>query len=323
MRKSGLILAALLVGCGDADPDIGSLSSALSAYCSVNVSGKGVKQMEGDYLAHVVACENGAADTEALKAQAVAARTYAYYKIKLSGSIKDGQSDQVYTCGASPKAKHYQAVTDTSGQVLRYSGVSICAFYVAGAKPSAASCVAKAGDSDPTGTEKYVTYNDGKKGSGIKQSTLGWVNSGNIENRGCMSQNGSHCLSLDGKGYGQILRFYYGADIEIVTAQGSCVTPPPPPDPPDSDPGQRDLHVGVDLGALDQGLDDDLGTSPDNGPDGGSDDGSPPQPSLRSNELTLEGSGCSVGARPGPGDLPLALLLLVGMLGALRVRRQG
>ena len=146
-------------------------------------------------------CENGAASLEALKAQAVAARSYLYYKLDTSGSINDGTSDQVYSCGASPGPQHYQAVNETAGQVLRYSGVTICAFYVAGAIPSASSCVAAPGDNDYSNTEHYVTYNWGLSGSNIEQTTLGWVNPGNIHNRGCKSQNGADCLSDAGWGY--------------------------------------------------------------------------------------------------------------------------
>ena len=39
-----------------------------------------------------------------------------------------------------------------------------------------------------------------------------------------MSQNGSDCLSKQSRGYGDILRFYYGADIELAQAMGGCVT---------------------------------------------------------------------------------------------------
>jgi hypothetical protein len=247
----GLALAA----CDDYA--IGTLQRPLNAYCTVNVVGVGTKDVETDYLPHVVTCENGGADTEALKAQAIAARSFMYYKIALSGSVKDGTSDQVYTCASQPSQKHYEAVAATAGQVLVYSNVVICSFFVAGAKPSTSDCVAAAGDPDPTSTEHYVTYNEGKSGSQVTQSSLGWVNPGNNYNRGCLSQNGSHCLSLKGRPYPEIVHFYYGADIQLVTATGSCVTPPldsgpPPPDqgPPhdgaspkiDSTPGKLDLR---------------------------------------------------------------------------------
>jgi hypothetical protein len=38
-----------------------------------------------------------------------------------------------------------------------------------------------------------------------------------------MSQNGSSCLATAGDDVDTILRFYYGDDIEIVTATGPCV----------------------------------------------------------------------------------------------------
>ena len=198
-------------------------TGALAAYCTATVIGKGVKDVETDYLPRVIRCENGSAPLEALKAQAVAARSYLYYKLNSAGQIADGQSDQVYTCTAQPTAIHYQAVNETAGIVLRYSNTQVAAFYVAGAKPSAASCVAKAGDNDWSNTEKYVTYNQGKSGAGLTQTTLGWVNAGNYANRGCKSQNGASCLATAGWGYADILKFYYGSDIQLVTATGTCI----------------------------------------------------------------------------------------------------
>ena len=227
LRWHAAVCAAVLgVGCAGAPEDdagFGVSRSALSAYCTVNVIGKGTKAIETDYLPRVVRCENGGAPLEALKAQAVAARSYLYYKLNSSGSIADGTSDQVYTCGTQPSAVHYQAVTETAGQVLRYQGTQVAAFYVAAAVPSTANCVAKASDNDYSNTEHFVTYNWGKSGTGIKQTTLGWVNSGNHANRGCKSQNGASCLAKKGWGYKDILKFYYGMDIELVTATGSCV----------------------------------------------------------------------------------------------------
>ncbi len=223
-----LFLSLLLgVGCGD-QWDVAQLLRPVSAYCTVSVKGKGTKQVETDYLPHVVQCENGGADTEALKAQAVAARSYMYYKIAKYGSISDGTGDQVYSCGKTPTSKHINAVKATAGQVLMYQGKFVCAFYVAGAKPSTSTCKALSSDPDSTKTEKYVTYNQGKTLGNVKASPLGWSpGPGKIyaENRGCKSQNGAHCLALKGKKYPEIIRFYYGADINLVTTTGSCVNP--------------------------------------------------------------------------------------------------
>lgn len=229
----GLPLLALLlaVACGPRPDEapvvrtIGTRSAALAAYCTATIQGSGALDVEEDYLPHVVACENGAADDEALRAQAVAARSYLYYKLDRGDPVADGQSDQVYTCGNAPTQRHYDAVATTAGEVLRYRDTQIAAFYVAGAVPSADDCVALPGDNDYSGTEHYVTYNWGNAAEGLEQTSLGWVNAANYQNRGCQSQNGANCLSQQGWGYEDILRFYYGMDIEHVVAEGDCVVP--------------------------------------------------------------------------------------------------
>jgi hypothetical protein len=314
-RVAGLVLLSGLVACGETDDGIARLVRPLQALCTVNVSGSGLKQVETDYLPHVVTCENGAADTEALKAQAVAARTFMYYKIKTEGgTIGDGQSDQVYTCSSQPQQKHYDAVNATAGQVLIYQGVVICSFYVAGAKPSTANCVAASGDSDPTSTEKYVTYNEGKTGSSVEQSSLGWVDPSNKYNRGCKSQNGAHCLSLKGKPYHEILPFYYGADIQLVTATGSCVTPQPDSSVPTPDKGvaQPDKSVALD------GLQPGDGASDRQHAVGDGSGGDGPPPFIPGQGNVLEG-GCSIAAGP---TLPWPLLLATVLLGLLGARRR-
>jgi len=211
---------------GDEARSFGTALLSLSAYCTAQVEGRGRKDVETDYIPRVIRCENGSAPFEALKAQAVAARSYLYYKLNRSGAVGDGQHDQVYTCGPQPSELHYRAAAETAGLVLQYSGTQVAAFYVAGAIPSTDSCVARSSDTDHYNTERYVTYNWGKSGSGIEQTTLGWVNSGNHANRGCKSQNGASCLANKGWGFRDILKFYYGMDIAFVQAEGSCVDPP-------------------------------------------------------------------------------------------------
>ncbi|PIE17093.1 MAG: hypothetical protein CSA65_09700 [Proteobacteria bacterium] len=338
----GLLGLPALPGCsfGGEDSAVGRLEAPLASKCTIKVSGKGTKDMENDYLPHVITCENGAAGFEALKAQAVAARSYAYYVTRNGGSIKDGQANQVYSCSAKPKQRHYDAVKATAGQVLRYQGTVICAFYVAGAKPSdTTGCVAKSWDSDPTHTETYVTYNEGKSGSGITQSKLGWVSSSNIYNRGCKSQNGANCLGKAGRDYVQILRFYYGADIELYQTTGSCVTPPadagalptpdtrpppspdtgtPPPPPPDTSTRPPPKH---DLGAPKQDSWDaperDSGAPappPDFGAlprlDSGSSQPAAPTPRYLAGGCAIDRGDLDDGGR---GAAPLSLLLLLGL----------
>ena len=123
MRPAGWVLVftlALAMGC-DEGYDTAELLGrpyATIAYCEAEVDGVGIVDVETDYLPHVICCENGNADFEALKAQAVAARSYLYYKLDTSGSIGDGTGDQVYTCSNEPQSQHYDAVTETSGEII-------------------------------------------------------------------------------------------------------------------------------------------------------------------------------------------------------------
>lgn len=220
--------ALALAVLGACSPDVGTRVQALDAYCTATVNTQaGTRQLdvETDYLPHVVTCENGNADQAALEAQAVAARSYLYYRLDRTGDIGDGQSDQVYTCARQPGPQHIAAAADTAGLVLRYppdtAATQVAAFYVAGALPDATTC--HGGPNDPTNTERYVTYNEGRSGADVIQTTLGFVSPTNYANRGCMSQNGSDCLSEQGRSFDEILRFYYGEDIVIERAVGPCV----------------------------------------------------------------------------------------------------
>ncbi len=226
--RLGFIASFSFFACGaqdggpsGSDETIGTSSAALTAYCSANVTGVGNIDTETDYLPHVVHCENGGAPLESLKAQAVASRTYLYYKMDTSGSIADGQGDQVYTCGSEPDANDIAAVSDTSGIVLQYKNATIAAFFVAGADSTPPACMDDGTDS--TNTVQYVTYNQGLTGSNINQTTLGYVDPTNYANRGCMSQLGSRCLANEGDSFDTILKFYYGDDIQIIQSTGSCV----------------------------------------------------------------------------------------------------
>ncbi|MEM9460863.1 MAG: SpoIID/LytB domain-containing protein [Myxococcota bacterium] len=210
------------------------------AHCEILVEGIGVLDLEDDYLPHVIQCENGGANLEALKAQAIAARSVAYYAIETDGSICDSQGCQVYSCGNAPSAMAYQAALETSGQYLMYNNTLTYGFYVAGDNDTAPpACVGVSGS-----TEGWVTYNEGQTGTDVEQTALGFIHdpgdAGYGQNRGCMSQWGARCLeNNNGYGVDDILRFYYGDDIEVVQAQGECVLPLPdddsssgvPPDP--------------------------------------------------------------------------------------------
>ncbi len=202
----------------------------LTPMCTVSVQGGGTMNVEEQYLPGVVACENGNADFEALKAQAIAARTFLKYKIDIEGvqSIRNSQSDQVSSCGRTPTEEHRRAVRETSGQVITHNGRIIASFYVSGVMPSTASCkpsssdIARAASLDRQ-MEQRITYNEGKSGASVRPAQRPMAVPGNPHNRGVMSQNGSSCLSSQGRDAHSILRFYYGDDIRIEQLGGSCV----------------------------------------------------------------------------------------------------
>ncbi|MCP4449327.1 MAG: hypothetical protein GY811_28940 [Myxococcales bacterium] len=211
-------------GVGMTGPDSGQMTEELPrvpGYCNAPIEGTGTVPIETEYLAKVVSCENGQASLEALKAQAVSARSYLYYKLDVDGFIGDGQGDQVFSCNNAPNADHFRAVEETSGEVLTHKGTQVAAFYVAGALQTAPSC--RGGTADATNTERFVTYNQGLSGDALIQTTLGFVHTENHANRGCMSQNGSACLSDGGWTYRDILPFYYGEDIVLSKGIGDCI----------------------------------------------------------------------------------------------------
>ncbi|MCU0677190.1 MAG: hypothetical protein MUE69_30935 [Myxococcota bacterium] len=292
-RFLSLSLVASLSACV-ASPDVDSVSQPVTAYCEAMVQGVGLVDVESDYLPHVVNCENGAAAFEALKAQAVAARTYLYYRLDRTGSIADGTSDQVYSCGREPREEHYEAVRQTEGVVLQYGERTIAGFFVAGARNQPAPDCRGSTD-DPTNTERYVTYNEGLSGDAITQTTLGFVHPTNTYNRGCMSQNGGHCLAGQGWGYEDILRFYYGADIEIVRAEGSCVG-----------------AFVDDASTVDASADDASVIATDAGADAASVEVVPPPDDRR---LTSGGCAASGGATDGT-----SVAIVLGLLGLTRTR---
>jgi hypothetical protein len=205
----------------ESEPEYGVVHAPLSPYCNITVQGKGTFDLESEYLPAVVACENGTADPEALKAQAIAARSVAYYTLDNNIPIQDSTGVQVFSCGVQPKKKHKDAVKATKGQVLRYKGVQIYGFYVAGATPNSTNCIPSPNTPSAGDTEKYVTYNWNKTGANVIKTPLGSLTS--PQNRGCMSQEGSICLDKKKWKHKNILKFYYGKDIEIVTAAGQCL----------------------------------------------------------------------------------------------------
>ncbi|HRI66359.1 MAG TPA: SpoIID/LytB domain-containing protein [Polyangium sp.] len=177
------------------------------------LTNEGWLQFEEEYLPRVVTGENGRAHLEALKAQAIASRTYCLRamqddpKLGRSTPLVNSQKFQVFAKTALLQC--VDAVNATRGVVAKYGGRFIIANYVAGAIWKDG----KAG-SDPTNTEKWVTYNEGRTGSSVQPTRLSSIK--RPDNRGCMSQNGADWLARNGRNHIDILRYFYGADVEIA-----------------------------------------------------------------------------------------------------------
>ena len=206
------------------------------APCTIHVEGYGDIDIEEDYIPNVVACENGNAPMEALKAQAVQARGYIYYKLFVAGadSVVNSQADQVYDCTYTDASeRHFEAARATRGQYLSWNGEVVAPFYVAGAHPAnpggdPVESACQGTGSDPTSTEHFVTYNLGQSECNIEMTSLGWTPASchdNPQNRGCASQNGQSCLADRGWTYEEMMPFYYGEDIHIERAGGECGGP--------------------------------------------------------------------------------------------------
>jgi MYXO-CTERM domain-containing protein len=319
-----MLLLVCFGGCSAAPAEerIGTVTSAVDAplaeaYCTAVVSGVGNIDTEGDYLPNVINCEHGGAGLETLKAQAIAARSVLYYAMGNSGSICDSQNCQVYSCGKTPSAVHLQAVDETSGVYLAYNGNVTYAAYLAG-DPNAAppSCI---GAADPGA----VTYNEGKSGTDVEQTSLLWIHdpsdAGYGTNRGCMAQNGASCLE-DSVGYDylRILQFYYGADIELLQAPGPCVLPLPGQGGAGGVAGAGGSTGTGGAAAGGAGGSGNYGGSPGTGGSAGTGDGAEGVPGGDE-----DGCGCrSVGADAPPEPAGALLGAIALALGWIRSRRR-
>ena len=203
--------------------------------------------LDDAYVPAVVAAEIGAAPAAAMRAQAIAARTYVLRAMRDDPKlgtpekpIRSSESFQVYDKGKAGKDANDRALLaswTTSGIVMRWSGQLIIANFVAGARWTGKDQLG----ADYSHTEKWVTYNEGKTGKDVKPSPLSLKT--RTDNRGCMSQNGASWLASNGYDHPAILRYFYGADLEIgplVAAQ-----PSPGPRPAETPPAPLQASSGT------------------------------------------------------------------------------
>ncbi len=267
--------ACTVLSAGDPVPDdgapIGTVAAplklaAVDPVVEVYVKNAGALDVETEYLPKVVCCEHGGAHPEALKAQAVMARTYMYFSYfgtglgKASKPLTGTTSDQAYFCATPVSQDCKDAVSATAGQITAYAGAggelfANVSFFVAGPKPAclgSGSCdCPKPSPTTPMtptshpsacdcftfsstgGGASYVTYNWDKTGSAVKGSSIG--NPTAESNRGCASQNIQNCLARAGFSYVDQLRMFYGQDIQLRLPDGSLVG---------SDDGDADAGAG-------------------------------------------------------------------------------
>lgn len=186
---------------------------------------EGWMDLEEHYVPGCVAAELPDGRAEAMRALAVAARTYVLRAMaddkKLGTEAKPIPNHgrfQVFQRNAPASVR--EVTLTTRSIVCRYKGLLLICNHVIGAPRDASG---KPILPDMTDTEQYVTNNSGKTGSAVKPSSIS--NPSRPDNRGCMSARGADWLASTGHKYASILRYFYGEDVFIAPID---VTPPSP-----------------------------------------------------------------------------------------------
>jgi len=157
-----------------------------------------------DYIKGVVPSEMPSGwNMEALKAQAIAARSYAMSNLGKHGSkgfdLIDTTADQVYGGASAERESTNQAVNDTKGIVITYDSKIICAYYSASAGGQSVNAADAWGNNLPY--IRSVPSFDGmikKNGHGVG-----------------MSQHGANNLAKKGYNAFQILQYFYN-DVQFA-----------------------------------------------------------------------------------------------------------
>jgi stage II sporulation protein D len=116
---------SLLIQPAYSDPTRGASSTSFNVINTLNIE---------DYLLSVVPSEMPSGwPQEALRAQAVAARTYAYANLGKHGKdgfdVRDTTDDQVYSGVKAESNSSNQAVASTRNVVMTFEGKAICAYF--------------------------------------------------------------------------------------------------------------------------------------------------------------------------------------------------
>lgn len=199
-----------------------SYNATSGDYCPNGIVVKGVGTLDLDeYVAGVVSAENSYKSSkdpdniEAMKAQAIASRTYAVNSTNnCTKKIGNSQSSQVYT---NPNERAKKAVTETAGAVMTYEGNVFSAQYDAFCMNDK-DCP----DASCSGTTCSVTYTKvpsrAKHKITVKSPHSKNVYSGGYNGAGHahgMSQLVARQMQDEGKKYDEILKFFYADGISI------------------------------------------------------------------------------------------------------------
>lgn len=158
--------------------------------------------------------------SNALKAQAIAARTFAMYRVDRSPrsssfDIYDNTDDQSYECGTEGPNSN-AAIAATAGQVLTSGGNVFKDFFHASSGGRTLSATAVFGNY-PCQPEQDDPWTR-SSGYGVSGHRVG------------MSQRGAQWAANNGKTYTEILSFYYpGSQIQSNYASGGGSTTDPTP----------------------------------------------------------------------------------------------
>lgn len=164
-----------------------------------------------DYIKGVVPSEMPSGwELEALKAQAIAARSYALANLgkraSLGFDLKDTPEDQAYGGASAETAKTNTAVEETNGLVLTYNYKVVSAFYSASAGGQTVTTKEAWGNDVPY-IRSVPSFDDNvkKNGHGIG-----------------MSQHGANNLAKQGYNAYQILNYFY-KNVKFARANGTTV----------------------------------------------------------------------------------------------------
>ncbi len=188
-------------------------ASTSSEYCpnGITVTGNyaGTYELD-DYIERVVTAENGGAHPEALKALAIAAKTYALNRTdNCKKSIENSTSAQVMAKEASARVK--EALADVKGSIMLYNGNYFSAQY--------SSFYGKCDGSQCTST--FIKTPSEEKATFTMPSTY-LTTAADAGHEYGLSQNGSHYMATDqGKTFDEILKFFYADGIEITGVSSS------------------------------------------------------------------------------------------------------